>query len=67
MKNNVKVVRVKMNLTQQQLADKIGITRQTVILIEKGQYNPSLKLCLQICYVVEETLDELFWIDKELF
>ncbi|AVX11205.1 MULTISPECIES: helix-turn-helix transcriptional regulator [Priestia] len=67
MKNNVKVVRVKMNLTQQQLADKVGITRQTVSLIEKGQYNPSLKLCLQICYVVEETLDELFWIDKELF
>ncbi|MBU8690414.1 helix-turn-helix transcriptional regulator [Priestia megaterium] len=67
MKNNVKVARVKMNLTQQQLADKVGITRQTVSLIEKGQYNPSLKLCLQICYVVEETLDELFWIDKELF
>ncbi|MBW0930101.1 helix-turn-helix transcriptional regulator [Priestia megaterium] len=67
MKNNVKVVRVKMNLTRQQLADKVGITRQTVSLIEKGQYNPSLKLCLQICYVVEETLDELFWIDKELF
>ncbi|MEH6854591.1 helix-turn-helix transcriptional regulator [Priestia megaterium] len=67
MKNNVKVVHVKMNLTQQQLADKVGITRQTVSLIEKGQYNPSLKLCLQICYVVEETLDELFWIDKELF
>ncbi|MGF7067185.1 putative transcriptional regulator [Priestia megaterium] len=66
-KNNVKVARVKMNLTQQQLADKVGITRQTVSLIEKGQYNPSLKLCLQICYVVEETLDELFWIDKELF
>jgi putative transcriptional regulator len=61
------VVRVKMNLTRQQLADKVGITRQTVSLIEKGQYNPSLKLCLQICYVVEETLDELFWIDKELF
>ncbi|MBV6734062.1 helix-turn-helix transcriptional regulator [Priestia megaterium] len=67
MKNNVKVVRVKMNLTRQQLADKVGITRQTVSLIEKGQYNPSLKLCLQICYVVEETLDKLFWIDKELF
>lgn len=65
MKNQVKIARVKVGLTQQQLADQVGITRQTISLIEKGNYNPSLKLCLQICYAVNSQLDELFWIDKE--
>jgi putative transcriptional regulator len=65
MKNNVKLARMKADLTQQQLADGVGITRQTVSLIEKGKYNPSLKLCLQICYVVNAQLDEIFWISKE--
>lgn len=64
-KNNVKMARVQMNLTQQQLAEKTGVTRQTISLIEKGKYNPSLKLCLDICYVVNKSLNELFWIDKE--
>lgn len=67
MENHVKVARVKANLTQQQLADEVGITRQTVSLIEKGKYNPSLKLCLQICYVVKASLDELFWVEQEDF
>jgi putative transcriptional regulator len=64
-KNNVKQARVQMNLTQQQLAEKTGVTRQTISLIEKGTYNPSLKLCLDICYVVNKSLNELFWIDRE--
>lgn len=67
MKNLVKVARVKVDLTQQELADAVGITRQTVSLIEKGKYNPSLKLCLQICYVVNAKLDEIFWVNKEDF
>ncbi|MEH6931754.1 MULTISPECIES: helix-turn-helix transcriptional regulator [Bacillus] len=67
MKNHVKIARVKADLTQQQLADVIGITRQTVSLIEKGKYNPSLKLCLQICYAVNAKLDEIFWLDREDF
>ncbi|AJI12200.1 helix-turn-helix transcriptional regulator [Bacillus cereus] len=67
MKNHVKIGRVKANLTQQQLADVVGITRQTVSLIEKGKYNPSLKLCLQICYAVNAKLDEIFWLDREDF
>ncbi|EMA6343931.1 helix-turn-helix transcriptional regulator [Bacillus cytotoxicus] len=67
MKNNVKIARVKADLTQQQLADAVGITRQTVSLIEKGKYNPSLKLCLQICYAVNAKLDEIFWINQEDF
>lgn len=65
MKNQLKIARVSKDLTQQQLADKIGVTRQTISLIEKGKYNPTLKLCLQICYVLDKTLDELFWLDKE--
>lgn len=64
MKNNVKVSRVQKDLTQQQLAEKVGITRQTISLIEKGEYNPTLKLCLNICYAVNKTLDEVFWIER---
>ena len=67
MENKVKLARVRANLTQQELADAVGITRQTVSLIEKGKYNPSLKLCLQICYVVNAKLDEIFWIEQEDF
>ncbi|MED1093604.1 helix-turn-helix transcriptional regulator [Bacillus paramycoides] len=67
MKNHVKIARVKADLTQQQLADVVGITRQTVSLIEKGKYNPSLKLCLQICYAVNAKLNEIFWVDREDF
>ncbi|CEE01212.1 MULTISPECIES: helix-turn-helix transcriptional regulator [Bacillaceae] len=65
MKNNLKVARVQVNLTQQQLAEKVGVTRQTISLIEKGKYNPTLKLCLEICYAVNKTLDEIFWIERE--
>ncbi|WP_017814354.1 helix-turn-helix transcriptional regulator [Paenibacillus shenyangensis] len=65
MENRVKHARVQAGFTQQQLADQIGVTRQTISLIEKGSYNPTLRLCLEICYVVNQSLDELFWIDKE--
>ena len=61
LKNNLKIARIQADLTQQQLADKIGVTRQTISLIEKGKYNPTLKLCLDLCYTVNRTLDELFW------
>lgn len=65
MKNKVKIARVQVDLTQQQLAEKVGVTRQTISLIEKGKYNPTLKLCLSICYAVNKTLDEIFWIERE--
>jgi len=61
----VKLARIQMDLTQQRLAEEVGVTRQTISLIEKGQYNPTLKLCLSICYVVDKSLDELFWINQE--
>jgi len=63
--NRVKLARVEMNLTQEQFADLIGITRQTVILIEAGKYNPTLRLCLMIKKVTGKSLDELFWIKGE--
>lgn len=62
--NKVKEARTIAGITQIELADKVGITRQTVSLIEKGNYNPSLRLCLDICYTLNKTLDELFWVEK---
>lgn len=59
--NRVKLTRMKKNLTQQQLAARTGITRQTVGLIEKGQYNPSLQLCIKIAKELDVTLNDLFW------
>lgn len=64
MRNKVKLARVQVDLTQQQLAEKVGATRQTISLIEKGKYNPSLKLCLEICYAVNKSLDEIFWVER---
>lgn len=60
---NTKIIlaRLEMNMTQTDLADRVGITRQTMCLIEKGEYNPSLKLCLAICNVLNKTLNDLFW------
>lgn len=61
----MKLARVQVDLTQQQLAEEVGVTRQTISLIEKGKYNPTLKLCLAICYAVNKTLDEVFWVPEE--
>ena len=65
MKNDLKIARIQVDLTQQQLAKKVGVTRQTISLIEKGKYNPTLRLCLHICYAVNKTLDEIFWLNKK--
>jgi putative transcriptional regulator len=62
MKNKrMKVARVECDLTQEQLADKVGVTRQTIGLIEAGNYNPSISLCIEICKALNKSLDELFW------
>lgn len=63
--NNVRQARLALGLTQIELADRVDVTRQTISLIEKGKYNPSLKLCLDICYVLNKSLDQLFWIEEE--
>jgi len=62
-KNRVKEFRFQQQMKQQELAEKVGATRQTISLIEKGEYNPTLKLCLAICYALEKTLDDVFWIE----
>ena len=65
MVNKVKIARIQMDLTQQQLVEQIGVTRQKISLVEKGKYNPTLNLCLDFCYVLNKTLDELFWIERK--
>ena len=52
-------------MSQQQLADAGGVSRQTINAIEKGDYNPTIRLCLAICRVLGKTLDELFWEPEE--
>lgn len=59
----MKLARIEKNLTQQELADIVGVTRQTIGLIEKGSYNPTLKLCIDISRALDRTLDQLFWED----
>ncbi len=61
MNNQMKSKRVLLNLSQADLAKRIGVSRQTIVLIEQEKYNPSLKLCLAICHELNTTLDELFW------
>ncbi len=53
--------RITVELSQQELADAVGATRQTIGLIEAGRYNPSLKLCTAICKTLGKTLNDLFW------
>lgn len=57
----MKITRIKMNITQQELAQRVGVARQTIGLIEKGEYNPSLQLCIAIAKELNKTLDDLFW------
>lgn len=62
MKNfKMKSARASLDLSQQELADKVGVSRQTINAIEKGDYNPTINLCIAICRILNKTLDELFW------
>lgn len=61
----LKAARAALDLTQQELAQRVGISRQTLNAVEKGDYNPTLKLCLAICWALGKTLDELFWMEEE--
>ena len=62
MKNlKLKSARAALDLSQQDLADAVGVSRQTINAIEKGDYNPTINLCRAICRVLGKTLDELFW------
>lgn len=57
----MKIARMECDLSQEQLAEMVGVTRQTIGLIESGKYNPTLKLCVDICKALNKTLNELFW------
>ena len=62
MKNlRLKAARAALDLSQQDLANIVGVSRQTINAIEKGDYNPTIKLCIDICHALGKTLDELFW------
>lgn len=61
----MKIARIEMDLSQDQLAAAVGVTRQTISMIESGKFNPSLQLCVAICRKLNRTLDELFWEDEE--
>ena len=57
----MKIARVECDMSQEQLAEKVGVTRQTIGMIEVGNYNPSLNFCIAICNALNKTLNDLFW------
>lgn len=62
MKNlRLKSARAAKDLSQQQLAELVKVSRQTISAVEKGDYNPTINLCIAICKALDKTLDELFW------
>lgn len=64
MKNlRLKAARAAKDLSQEELAKRCGVSRQTINAIEKGDYNPTINLCISICRALDKTLDELFWED----
>ncbi|MBR2685304.1 MAG: helix-turn-helix transcriptional regulator [Erysipelotrichaceae bacterium] len=66
MKNlKMRAARVLKDYSQQELADLVGVSRQTINAIEKGDYNPTIKLCIAICKALDSSLDELFWNNEE--
>ncbi|MDM7863169.1 helix-turn-helix transcriptional regulator [Staphylococcus borealis] len=63
--NKVKVYRGVKKISQLELARSVGVSRQTINMIENDKYNPSLKLCINIAKILEVTLNDLFWEDEE--
>jgi putative transcriptional regulator len=64
MTNRIKELRARHNLTQEDLARQVGVRRETIVFLEKGKYNPSLKLAHDIAKILQTTIDELFIFDK---
>lgn len=65
LRNRLKELRARHDLTQQALAEKAGVSRQSIISIEKGRYSPSVELALRIARVLQEPLEEAFWLDDD--
>lgn len=61
----LKAARAALDLSQDALARKVGVTRQTINAVENGDYNPTINLCVSICRALGKTLDELFWEEEE--
>jgi putative transcriptional regulator len=64
-KTRIKEFRARYNLTQEELAKKVGVRRETIVFLEKGKYNPSLKLAYNVTKVLETTIEELFIFDDD--
>ena len=60
----LKSARAALDMSQKDIAERVGVTRQTLNAIENGDYNPTINLCIAICRVLGKTLDELFWEDN---
>jgi putative transcriptional regulator len=66
MKNKkLKIARIENDMSQDDLARAVGVTRQTIGAVENGSYNPTLKLCIAICRATGKTLNDLFWEEEE--
>jgi putative transcriptional regulator len=65
MKTRIKELRARYDLTQEDLAKKIGVRRETILFIEKGKYNPSLKLAHDIAKALQTTIDDLFMFEED--
>ena len=61
----MKIARLEKDMNQEDLAKAVGVTRKTIGMIESGNYNPTLKLCVAICDALDKTLNDLFWTEKE--
>lgn len=63
LKNDISVYRERLGLTQGELALKCGVRRETIVNLERGKYNPSLKLALKICAVLQARVEDIFWLE----
>ena len=61
----IKVARAEKDMTQKALAEAVGVSRQTMNAIDKGEYDPTIRLCRKICRILDKRLDDLFWEDDE--
>ena len=64
LKNDISVYRERLGLTQGELASKCGVRRETIVNLERGKYNPSLKLALKICAVLQARVEDIFWLEE---
>ena len=64
-KTRIKELRAKMGLTQEELAQQVGVRRETIVFLEKGKYNPSLKLAYKVARVLGSTIEEVFTFEDE--